>query len=140
MKIKAGHRLGMILSLLAIALIGCNRAAESSTPIMDIKTVQAATDLSPIAGLEKEANADALIVLKGKIGNRVPLAGETAYELQDDTGIIWVISKPPVPNEGDVVVIRGKRRYQTMRLQGKTQKMPYIEQQEQLQHIPATTK
>lgn len=127
-----------IIAILCVSLIGCAHLGWSKTDNSSIQSVNFAIDPMTIAALKQmstETSAHTKIVqIKGKVGNRAPLLGKTAYELQDSTDSIWVLATDPIPNAGDEVVIQGKLLYQSILINGKEQGSAYIEQQ-QLQHM-----
>ncbi|HET8644710.1 MAG TPA: hypothetical protein VFO85_04425 [Vicinamibacteria bacterium] len=48
--------------------------------------------------------------LRGDVVKSASLVGRGAYQLDDGTGTIWVVSSKGVPREGARVVVRGKVR------------------------------
>lgn len=121
--------------LLMGSLMGCV-ALGSSQGSGGLQSVGFAIAPSTIEALKQAPHANAIVQIKGQVGQRVPLLGKTAYELSDATGRIWVISTDAIPNAGDDVVVEGKLLYQTIQLNGKEQGSVYLEQQRQLQHTP----
>lgn len=120
------QRQGMI-AILCVSLMGCSPFSEAG-----VKPVDAAIDILTIAVIKEVpmANAQAKIVqLKGRVSKHAPLLGRSAYELQDTTGSIWVLSTGATPKIGDEVVIKGKLLYQSIPLNGKELGDSYIEQQ-----------
>ncbi|UBF26510.1 hypothetical protein K9N68_00405 [Kovacikia minuta CCNUW1] len=115
--------------------MGCSQYSQPT--VESLKAVQAAATVENIQSIQKQPNVGATLYLKGKVGRQAPLLSRTAYELQDATGSIWILTKQPVPQQGDEVVIKGKLRHQKIQLNGKEQGAVYVEQQEQLQPTPA---
>lgn len=134
-------RLLIFLPLL-IGLPGCNHPGQSkANDDHQARQVSGLTGLmtgpvTPINQLQPQGQ-ERPIVLKGRIGEQVPLLGAQVYQLQDDTGSVWVLTRQPLAKRGDEVVIRGQVRYKSIPLAGKEQGSLYVEQQEQLQHTPA---
>ena len=81
-----------ILLLWALAMWGC----EQKT-INEIR-----------ADPGRYANRDVAVV--GKVTKSVSVLGRGAYEIEDGTGKLWVISQTGVPREGARVVVKGKIR------------------------------
>lgn len=108
--------------LLLLAIAGCGRPAISelgvSPPVsaIAIRSIQA-------------AGKDTIVTLKGTVGNRAPLLGGTAYELQDATGKIWVLTKGKAPGKGQETVVKGTLRYKSIPIAGKDQGSMYVEQE-----------
>lgn len=123
-------RRGFGLSLL-VGLLGCSRPVlqadetqfrpESMLSTFDFSTAK-------ISDLQKQ-KTDFTVHLQGKIGAQAPLAGLSAYELQDATGKIWVVTKSALPAPGTEVKVVGKVRYQRILLNGQDQGSVYIEQE-----------
>jgi uncharacterized protein YdeI (BOF family) len=88
----------------------------------------AVEDVTKIAAIQRQ-NTDAVVFLSGKVTTRAPLLGQQAYEIQDETGTIWVLTKANAPAPGMTVQVRGKVRYESIVLAGKDQGSVYIEQQ-----------
>jgi hypothetical protein len=130
--------LNLLFSAFAlVGLVACGQMTQSVTEGGTLKVAQALVKTEPIQDILQSSQPGAIVHLKGKVKNRVPLLEGIVYELQDATGSIWVVAKEPVPNQGDEVVIQGKLHYQSIQLNGKEQGAAYIEQQEQIQHSSA---
>lgn len=116
---------------LLVGLLGCSRPAleagqtqfrpEAMFSTLDFSTVK-------ISDLQKQ-KTNFTVHLQGKIGAQAPLAGLSAYELEDATGKIWVVTKSAPPAPGTEVKVVGKVRYQRILLNGKDQGSVYIEQE-----------
>ncbi|MBW4695210.1 MAG: hypothetical protein KME27_25965 [Lyngbya sp. HA4199-MV5] len=125
-----------IAILLLWCVTGCG-SFDGSQGSSGIQPVGFAIATSTIESLKQAPNVNAIVQIKGQVGQRVPLLGKTAYELSDATGSIWVIATDAIPNPGDGVVVEGKLLYQSIPLNGKEQGSVYLEQQRQLQHTSA---
>ena len=118
--------------LLLSGLIACSNLAES-----------VGFDVSQIGELQKNRAIDSSVYLKGKVDERAPFLGTGAYQLQDDTGSIWVFTKQPVPPLGEQLLIKGTVRYQQIQLKelaGKDFGEVYVEEIEQLERTPSQGK
>ncbi|WP_019486899.1 MULTISPECIES: hypothetical protein [Kamptonema] len=92
-----------------------------------------------IADIQQKPELEAKVYLKGKVESRAPFLGTGAYQLQDNTGRIWVLTKQAVPQIGEQMVIRGLVRYKGItfkELAGKDLGEVYIEEIEQLKTTP----
>lgn len=106
-----------------LLVAGCNRAvSEPGQPITTIQTM-------PIASVQKPASQTSNVAVKGKVGDRVPLLEGTVYQLLDETGKIWVLTKQAPPNMGTEVVVKGTVRYKPISINGKEQGSIYLEQE-----------
>lgn len=126
------------LLLSALALVGlsaCNQLAQSAAEGENIPVV-APVKTEQINSVQQASQPDKVVNLKGKIVKKVPLMEGIAYELQDSTGSIWVVTNETKLKQGDEVTIRGKLRYQSIPVNGKDQGTVYIEQQKQLNQTP----
>jgi hypothetical protein len=81
-----------ILILLALAMAGC----EQKT----INQVKAEPD--------RYANREVAVV--GTVTRSISVLGKGAYEIEDETGKLWVVAKSGVPREGARVMAKGKIR------------------------------
>ncbi len=125
---------------LLVGLAGCNSPAlqpEKTTfhPEAVLSTLDFST--AKISDLQKQ-KINFTVHLQGKIGAQAPLAGLSAYELQDSTGKVWVVTKRASPPPGTDVKVTGKVRYQRILLDGKDQGSIYIEQEGAAESVSAT--
>ncbi|MDJ0661026.1 MAG: DNA-binding protein [Crocosphaera sp.] len=120
---------GAIFSLLVGGMLGCTPlnhlglAQPSRTPIGNISP-QPSTESTP---------EDNLIYLEGKVVDRAPFLESGSYQLQDDTGTIWVLTDNPLPQTGETVQITGKVTYQSIPLGGQDVGELYILEVEKLE-------
>ncbi|AFZ44743.1 nucleic acid binding OB-fold tRNA/helicase-type [Halothece sp. PCC 7418] len=61
---------------------------------------------TPIAELDRKMGTS--VYVQGIVRDRAPLLNQTAYQLQDDTGQIWVITTDSAPESGQTVTIQAK--------------------------------
>jgi uncharacterized protein YdeI (BOF family) len=120
-----------MIALAAIALVGCQRAvsepANPTKPATAVTTIFAAPTIA-IKELPTAAQ-NTTVYIKGVVGDRVPLLGGTAYQLQDVTGNVWVVSKTPAPATGQESTLKGIVRYKSIPVNGKEKGGIYIEQE-----------
>ncbi|WP_107668198.1 DNA-binding protein [Cyanothece sp. BG0011] len=120
---------GAIFSLLVGGLIGCTPvnylglAQPSITPI---------GELSPQPSTESTSE-EAIIYLEGKVVDRAPFMDSGSYQLQDQTGTVWVLTDGPLPQTGDRVQITGKVTYQSIPMGGQDVGELYILEVEQVE-------
>jgi hypothetical protein len=69
--------------------------------------------------------------LQGKVGARAPLLQGQVYELQDQTGKVWVLSPMTNLKTGDSIMIQGRVRYEAIEIAGQNLGEVYIEEQRQ---------
>lgn len=76
----------------------------------------------------------ATVYLQGTVGDQAPLLDAQLYELQDSTGRIWVLSRTEPPlQSGEMVLIKGKVRYQDIEIAGQNLGDVYIEEEQRLE-------
>ena len=69
---------------------------------------------STIAKLPTLSKRRSLVYVQGTVTKLAPFLDAGAYQLEDETGKIWVFTQQPLPNEGDEILIRGKLRYESI--------------------------
>jgi hypothetical protein len=84
-------------------------------------------------GQLQQQEASKVVYLKGKVGDRAPFLGSGAYQLQDDTGTVWVVTKGTLPAKGDIVSIKGEAKYETISIGEQQAQEFYILELEQLE-------
>lgn len=99
--------LGIIL-LFVTGLIGCGTITHSE-PWINLNTVK-------INQLQQRQKIGAKVYLRGKVERHAPLLGAGAYQLQDDTGSIWVFTTQPLPSLNQDLLIKGKVEYKSILL------------------------
>lgn len=106
---------------LLFPLLGCSRPAISGADTSpEVATIAIQDVLSQ--------GKDAIVTVKGTVGDRAPLLGGTVYELQDGTGKIWVLTKGQAPEKGQEIKVMGILRYKSIPIAGKEQGSLYLEQ------------
>jgi hypothetical protein len=122
-----------------VLFFGVSGCANESQSGVNLTSLTAPGEVTNISKIQEQQLLNTTIFLKGKVGTHVPLLGGQVYELQDETGTVWVLTQEKPPNPGDKVVIKGQVRFQSIPLNGKEQGSLYVEQKEQVQHTPAKT-
>lgn len=118
-------RLG-ILSLLLLELLGCGSLAHLTQSGVSVPVTN-------IADIQKHRDAHSTVYLKGRVASIATFVGSGAYELQDATSSIWVITKQALPAKGDKVLIKSQVQYQSIPIGGKDLGEVYMQEQEQLE-------
>ena len=128
---------GFGLSLL-VGLVGCSSPVlQPEKTTFHPEAMLSSLDFSTakIGELQKQ-KTDFTVHLQGKTGALAPLAGLSAYELQDSTGKIWVVTKSSPPAPRTEIKVTGKVRYQRIVLDGRDQGSIYIEQEGTAEPVP----
>lgn len=71
---------------------------------------------------------NANVELKGQVVDRVPLLGAEVYQLQDETGKIWVLTKDANLKSGERLLVKGKVRFESAPIAGQELGEAYIEE------------
>ncbi|MCT7983166.1 hypothetical protein NG796_07655 [Laspinema sp. A4] len=109
------------LSLMIAGLWGCTNLLKSGVGVTDIERIQS------------DWQDQDTVYLKGTVENLAPFLESGAYQLQDDTGTIWVMTHSPLPNVGDRLVMKGQVTYQSIPIAGQELGEVYIKELEQLE-------
>lgn len=118
------------VGLVAVCLsaIGC-----SASPNLPAASNNVLTMLEPgerVKISQVSSKRDRVVQVEGKIKAQAPLmGGQRAYEVQDETGSVWVVTSRAVPATGSQVNVQGKVRLQKIDLAGQDQSTVYIDQQ-----------
>ncbi len=127
--------LGSFLLILASGFLGCGNLPNSQFNL--------GFNTAKISDVQQKRQVDAEVYLQGKVENRAPFVGNAAYQLQDTTGSIWILTKQALPQLGDEILLKGKVRYQSIKLQdlaGKDLGEVYVEETEQIKRTPNSDK
>lgn len=83
--------------LLLTTLTGCDQFAKlgiGTTPIDQI--------------LREPAKYKQTVIVRGKVVNQLGILGQGGYELKDDSGSIWVLTRSGIPSVDSTVTVKGK--------------------------------
>ncbi|HEY9691712.1 MAG TPA: hypothetical protein V6D15_05880 [Oculatellaceae cyanobacterium] len=115
-------------------LFSCSQISESLFSRSALQNVS----VRKISAIKNQKQVNSTVYLKGNVGNQASFVRGGAYELQDTTGSIWILTKQPLPQKGDELIIEGKLQYQSMPLifaaGGKAVGELYVQEQQQLEH------
>ncbi len=129
-----------LLAVSSSLLLSCSQLGGLSLPTnnqVSPPATKPSVDVTSVREIPPRSQQNLTIYLEGQVGRQVPLAGSQVYELIDSTGTIWVKTQGSTLNPGDTVLIQGTVRYQRIPIGGKDLGEVYIEQSEQLFHVPA---
>ncbi|MFM9264195.1 DNA-binding protein [Tychonema sp. BBK16] len=123
--------LGSLLLILTSGLLSCGNLPNSQFKF--------SSNVTKISNVQQKRQVDAEVHLQGKVENRAPFVGNAAYQLQDTTGSIWILTKQALPQLGDEIILKGKVRYQSIKLKdlaGQDLGEVYVEETEQIKRTP----
>ncbi|MBE9128620.1 hypothetical protein IQ257_23775 [Coleofasciculus sp. LEGE 07092] len=111
-------------------LVACgnlNQLGTSSITIGDW-----AVDVTPIGTIQPDRNTAAIVYLQGKVTHQAPFLAAGAYQLQDATGKIWVITNQVLPQVGDEISLKGQLQFQSIPVSGQELGEVYVQEQERV--------
>ncbi|QIR35505.1 hypothetical protein HCG51_01220 [Tolypothrix sp. PCC 7910] len=118
------YRLGLLF-FLVVGLFGCGNVTQSGFSVGNLRI---GSNVTPIREIKPEQNNQATVYIQGKVERQVPLAKRWAYQIDDSTGKIWVVTDQTKLAKGDQVVIKGKVRYKSIPLAGQELGEVYLEE------------
>lgn len=110
-----------ILTLGVAAIFGCDRG-KSVTEIGQIE----------------QNDRGSIVYIQGKVRSQAPFLGSTAYQLEDRTGKIWIVSDRSIPTQGAEILVEGKVQYESILLGQQDFGELYILELKQLKSEPST--
>ena len=85
-------------------------------------------NVTPIKQLQAKQQPNT-VYIQGKVEKAIPLIQRQAYQINDGTGKIWVVTNQTGMKEGQSVVVKGKVRYKSIPLGGKEYGEVYVEEE-----------
>ncbi|MEL6494537.1 MAG: hypothetical protein AAFQ41_05350 [Cyanobacteria bacterium J06623_7] len=76
------------------------------------------------------------VFLSGKVVRRAPFLDNAAYQLEDSTGHIWVVTAQNLPRLGQQINLKGKIQYQSLPFDTQELGDFYLVEIEQLSSLP----
>lgn len=129
---------GLLLS--GMVLGGC--AASEDRPVSALKADQPATPApvqpppeqltgQPVVSIDslKRDQADETVAIAGNITQRVALLEGWLYQVQDETGSVWVVASSSEPEIGQSALIEGTVRYEAIVVESIDAGEVYLEEQ-----------
>ncbi|WP_017653224.1 hypothetical protein [Fortiea contorta] len=111
--------------LLIIGLCGCGGGSPSG---WNAGSFRIGSNITPIRDIRPEQNNQDTVYIQGKVERQVPLLQRWAYQINDSTGKIWVVTNQTDLTAGKPVVIKGKVRYKSIPLASKEFGEVYLEE------------
>ncbi|MEH2408105.1 hypothetical protein [Nostoc sp.] len=119
------YRLGLIF-FLVVGLCSCGSLPSSGLNGANLKI---GTNVTPIREIKPKQDNQAIVYIQGQVEKQAPLMKQWAYQINDSTGKIWVVTHQKNLAEGAQVVIKGKVRYRSVPLAGKELGEVYLEEE-----------
>jgi len=101
---------GSLLLILTSGLLSCGHLPMSQLNLD--------SNVTNIGDIQQKRQVDGEVYLRGKVENRAPFVGNAAYQIQDGTGKIWILTNQALPQLGDEVLLKGEVRYKSITLKG----------------------
>jgi len=115
--------------LLVGGLSGCASLAQSTNGI-NLGLGNNVTNISDAKSSQKQG----IVHLQGQVADIVPLMEPwQAYQLQDASGTVWVITSQAGLRKADRLLVKGNLRYQSIPLERQELGDFYVEEQERSQ-------
>ncbi len=115
-----------IFSIVVAGLVGCQQLSD-----FGIETFL----LTPISAIEQKKDGTQ-VYLQGSVIHQAPFLGSGAYQLEDDSGSVWIVTTAPLPPIGEKVLIKGKVQYESLPLGDRDWGEFYILELKQLETEP----
>lgn len=71
---------------------------------------------------------DQSVQVKGKVITVAPMINQSAYELQDDRGTVWILTKKQPPKLDSEVTATGKVKFESIQVEGEELADRYLEE------------
>lgn len=124
---KQAHFFYRLISVLrlALAVVACAGLASCSNLSTSMNAIGA--NITPIKQLTPQQK-NSTVYIQGKIEKYIPLLGKHAYQLNDSTGSIIVLTNQKGLNVGSQAVFKGQLRYKSIPLAGQEKGEVYLEE------------
>lgn len=108
------HRVGGNLVVILL-LCGCGSWTNTG---LNPSPFRLSANATPIKQIQKPQSQEVTVYIQGKVEKIAPLMQRRAYQINDGTGKIWVISQQKNLQIGQEAVFKGKVKYQSIPLAG----------------------
>lgn len=120
--------------LLVGGLSGCASLAQSAN-VISLGLGNSVINISDAKSSQKQG----IVRLQGQVTDIVPLMEPwQAYQLQDASGTVWVITSQSGLRKADKLLIKGNLRYQSIPVDRQELGDFYVEEQERTKQTPAS--
>ncbi len=119
---------------LVIAAAACGPVDSAGISANQLLNGAQVTEIQAIA---QTGDRPTTVYLQGTVSDRAPLLSGHAYQLQDGSGRIWVITTRELPDLGEERLIQGTVRYQSIPVSGQELGERFVEETQVLQRSSA---
>ncbi|WP_346292816.1 hypothetical protein [Sphaerothrix gracilis] len=126
--------LALGLGVLLAGVSGCGLAGDSN-PIADLSVpapMRLTGRIEAIADIHNQPLSGDPVYLRGKVQQHVPLLDGWIYQLQDETGLVWIVTQAEKPALGAEITVKGQVRQENIQIVDQTSDERYIEEIEQI--------
>jgi len=113
---------GLLLGFLGLASCQSNPSSEEQLQLT----------ITPIGDLNAQTTGLASVYVRGTVRDRAPLLNSTAYQIQDNTGQVWVVTNNSPPESGQTLTIQAKIKSKSIVLQQQHSEEVYLQELRQL--------
>ncbi|MBH8574863.1 hypothetical protein I8752_17915 [Nostocaceae cyanobacterium CENA369] len=126
------YRYGIILYRWGLTLFcigGLCSCASLKIPGLKAGNLSFGSNVTQIREIKPEQDKKATVYIQGKVEKQVPLVKKWAYQINDSTDKIWVVTNQSNLKQGTQVVIKGKVLYQSIPLANQEFGEVYLEEE-----------
>ncbi len=124
-----GHSIPYRLGLAFFLLAGLCSCGNLTSPSLSGSGLKIGTNVTSIGKIKPKQDNQAIVYIQGQVEKQAPMIKQWAYQINDSTGKIWVVTNQKNLGEGSQVVIKGKIRYRSIPLGGKELGEVYLEEE-----------
>ncbi|MEB3339719.1 hypothetical protein [Okeania sp.] len=96
----------ILIMFLVMGVISCSQIEQTA--------IKLNLNVSRIEKIKSKGKIDNQVHLKGTVESIAPFIETGAYELKDNTGSIWILTKTNLPKIGTEITVKGKVHYQSI--------------------------
>ncbi len=111
------NRLILFISLLLIGMISCSKFTPSVASNDNIRDLQ------------KRRNTNTTITITGKVTHIAPFLQGGAYQVENSTGSIWVLTMLDLPNPDTEITVTGQLQSQNISIEKTDFSEVYLKEQ-----------
>ena len=102
---------------------------ESTAPGVQLPTVRLARQ--PVVSIDslQVDQAGETVAIAGRVAQRSPLLEGWLYQVQDETGSLWVVTRTSVPEVGQPAIVEGTVQHEAIVVDGIDSSELYLEEQ-----------
>ncbi len=118
-------------------LLGLSAGCTSLTEFGILPGSKNNLPLRAIANISSQPSPGSTVYIRGQVIHQAPFLDSGAYQLEDETGAIWVTTENNLPVVGDDLIIKGQIVYQSIPIEEQEWGEVYIQELRKLERQPA---